>query len=229
MDKRTCAVSDCEIKARCKGFCALHYRRWKTHGDPLFVTPRVKTESCSIDGCGRPHIARGWCDIHYRRWKRGESFDQMRRPTEIAREAFGLNTVRRGDCVLWTGFTDRGGYGILRVPGGTEFAHRFSWERENGPIPDGMRVDHICHNPTCVNPEHLRLATHTENAWNRAGAQAGSTTGARNVHRNGSNFAVRITCNKERLYFGTYPTIEEAAEVAERERARLFGDFSGRG
>lgn len=43
--------------------------------------------------------------------------------------------------------------------------HRAAWIRAHGePIPDGMTVDHLCHNRRCVNPEHLRLLSNYENA-----------------------------------------------------------------
>jgi hypothetical protein len=42
--------------------------------------------------------------------------------------------------------------------------HRVSWIARNGPIPDGMTVDHICKNKKCINPDHLRLLTRSENA-----------------------------------------------------------------
>jgi hypothetical protein len=53
--------------------------------------------------------------------------------------------------------------------------HRLSWMYYKGEIPEGMVVDHLCHNPAeceggnncphrrCVNPEHLTLVTQLEN------------------------------------------------------------------
>ena len=43
-------------------------------------------------------------------------------------------------------------------------AHRIAWFDANGPVPDGLTVDHMCHNRRCVNIDHLRLLTLSENA-----------------------------------------------------------------
>ena len=48
-------------------------------------------------------------------------------------------------------------------------AHRAAWVHENGPIPDGLTVDHRCFNRRCVRPAHLRLLTRAENARRNAG------------------------------------------------------------
>jgi hypothetical protein len=42
-------------------------------------------------------------------------------------------------------------------------AHRAAWEYANGPIPDGMTVDHLCFERRCVNPVHMRLITRAAN------------------------------------------------------------------
>lgn len=71
-------------------------------------------------------------------------------------------------CWLWTGLVVAR-YGQISLghpstPGAKRWkAHRFSWELHNGPIPEGLRVLHICDNCLCVRPDHLRLGTQREN------------------------------------------------------------------
>lgn len=45
----------------------------------------------------------------------------------------------------------------------TRLAHRVAWEAAHGPIPVEMTLDHICRNKPCINPQHLRLLTNSEN------------------------------------------------------------------
>lgn len=56
------------------------------------------------------------------------------------------------------GYVDDDGTRTMRL------VHRAVWEAINGPIPEGMTVDHRCHVITCANPRHLRLLTNVANA-----------------------------------------------------------------
>lgn len=71
------------------------------------------------------------------------------------------------DCWPWTGDTDSNGYGRLSVEGLRVRAHRYAWERANGPIPEGMFVLHRCDNPPCCNERHLFLGTIKDNNRDR--------------------------------------------------------------
>lgn len=71
-----------------------------------------------------------------------------------------------GDCWLWTGPVNRGGYGYLSGQGEggkSVLAHRLSYEVHVGPIPEGLRVLHTCDVPRCCRPEHLWVGSDADN------------------------------------------------------------------
>lgn len=75
-------------------------------------------------------------------------------------------------CWVWIGSRDIAGYGRA----GFEFAgrkawlaHRLMWTAFNGPIPEGLDLDHLCRNKACVNPDHLEPVTRSENIRRGAG------------------------------------------------------------
>jgi len=143
-----------------------------------------------------------------------------------AEDRFWAKVEKTPTCWNWTAAIGSSGHPNFFFEGKVGCAHRWAYANFVAPIPAGMQIDHICHNRACVNPEHLRPATNKQNAEYRQGAQRNNKeSGVRGVHRPNSvsdKWAVRIKHNGKMLYFGCYETIEEAAEVAKRERARLF-------
>lgn len=183
---------------------------------------------CLVDGCAKDAHGQGYCGTHYQRFRKHGV------PVLTDLDRFFKRVDKTESCWVWAG-TKRGSYGIFSPsgPGPASArrmaAHRFSYEAHTGPIPDGMVIDHICHNKLCVNPGHLREATRTENMWNLPGSKRGEATGFRNVNANGRGFSVTVTKSGKERYFGTYRNVETAARVAEIARVDLFGEFAGKG
>ena len=80
-----------------------------------------------------------------------------------------LIPVTESGCWLWTAASHERGYGLFhtgRTKHGAkmEYAHRVSYELYKGVKPkDEESVCHTCDIPSCVNPDHLFLGTHTDN------------------------------------------------------------------
>lgn len=67
-------------------------------------------------------------------------------------------------CEIATGRTDKDGYAFH----GQTRAHIHAWTQVNGPVPDGMVLDHLCACRRCHAVHHLEPVTQSENLKRRS-------------------------------------------------------------
>jgi hypothetical protein len=99
--------------------------------------------------CGKPPKAKDLCSKHYSRLLRHGDPDAVTLVHGDGWERYEAKVDRSGGpaaCHPWLGSIDDGGYGSLRFGGQTRRAHQVAWIREHGPIPEGVEIDHQCHN-----------------------------------------------------------------------------------
>lgn len=141
---KPCPVADCNLQCVRGGtMCGKHRSRLRTHG----TTDAIRSS-------GRPPVP---------------AIDRF-----LAKVTFGDHTFQGTRCLIWTGARSESGYGrfTAEIHGRRNMvamAHRWIYERWVGAIPDGMEVDHLCHDPAvctlgdecphrrCMNSTHLTV------------------------------------------------------------------------
>lgn len=118
-------------------------------------------------------------------------------------------------CYEWPGpYFEGTGYGRISMGKeiGNYLVHRLHWQNENGPIPEGMTLDHLCRNRICYRRSHLEVVTRRENVLRGFGPPA---INARKEHCKwkhalaGDNLAV-------------LPSGERRCKTCDREKARRY-------
>lgn len=127
-------------------------------------TPEIPYGYCHC-GCGRKtNIARkDWPEFGH---VKGEPMRYLRGHTHRSEpypEAPYSEDPETG-CWNWNFQRDKDGYGMMWHDGKRHRAHRFYYEARYGKLPDGMVPDHLCRNTSCVNPDHMRALTISENS-----------------------------------------------------------------
>lgn len=183
---------------------ATRLRRGAPTGKPAMEPKQRTCEECRIAVIGKYRRRR--CENCYRRFLRREKGAlsrassprraPQRKQLDLFSKVFARTTPGPDGCVIYTGPEKTRGYG--RVSLGKRrhaSAHRLAYELQVGPIPDGMTIDHLCHNRSttcpggrtcihrrCVNPQHLEAVTSEENT-RRAAARPNHMMGGRGQKR----------------------------------------------
>lgn len=100
------------------------------------------------------------------------------------------------------------------------------WAIVHGVWPKEL-IDHIDGDQTNNRLANLREATAAQNQWNKL-HKGKLPTGVvfKSDAKRAKPWAVRFRWHGTKFHFGSYATKEEAIEVANRERAKLHGEFS---
>ena len=119
---------------------------------------------------------------------------------------------------VWQAPNNRARYVQLQYKGKRLYAHRVAWEMVNGPIPEGMVVDHIDGDGLNNSLLNLRVVTPDENMKNLP-LYIRSTTKAMGVswNKRRGQYHARIHSRGKSIHLGFHDTILDA--VAARKRA----------
>ena len=136
-------------------------------------------------------------------------------------------------CWLWTAHADKQGYGHYGVwrkgtmPMQITRAHQYVWVVLNGPVPDGFEIDHRCGCKSCVNPDHLRLATRSQNRMN-IGKPKNNKSGQKGVIwvEKESRWLAYIGVDRKQIKLGRFKSFDEAVRARNEATSNLHGNFS---
>jgi hypothetical protein len=141
-------------------------------------------------------------------------------------------------CWLWAGYINKKGYGQLGFEGKICRAHRVSYEFFVGPLIQGLVIDHLCNNPSCVNPFHLNQTTNKENVARGTSPTAqnkrkkvclkGHPLIEENVYKEGDGRKC-ITCRKnQKKQWEKSKTKEELYEYRKKYREKYKKEIAAR-
>jgi hypothetical protein len=122
-----------------------------------------------------------------------------------------------GDCWVWTACRNDDGYGIIGVDHKTAGVHLAIWRDENGPLPEGMQLDHLCRVRACWRPEHIELVTHAVNMERGEGIDR--LMAAKTHCDNGHEFTEANTFLHHGRYRGCKTCRREASRALRRRRS----------
>lgn len=182
--------------------------------------------TCTYPGCTGKKHARGYCNGHYQRLRQGKLLGALQQYVPASAdpiEVFRKYAVESDGCWEWSGGLSSEGYARFSAGGHDHYGHRMSYEMRHGAIPNGLFVDHKCHNRACTNLDHLQAVTNKQNIENRSGAQRNSASRVRGVffHENGKPYA-RVKHNQITHNLGTFETVKDAESAVIAKRNELF-------
>lgn len=129
-------------------------------------------------------------------------------------------------CWLWLGGVGPLGYGTFGMRKRMFLAHRVSYELHRGFIPEGMVLDHLCKQRSCVNPDHLRVVTRGVNSTENSTSICAQLKAREVCHNCGSEFRYRKTARG--VHRHCYVCMLRRNRIYDRKRGWRRGKDAGR-
>ena len=138
-------------------------------------------------------------------------------PSGLRWAVSNTNRIKVGDVA---GSRNHEGYWTITRHGNKTYrAHSIVWELHNGPIPEGMTVDHIDRNPSNNKIENLRLASASAQCHNRRNWGSCMKWVKKTRY---STYQGKFTLNGKLIEAGSHKTEEEAHLAAVARRLELY-------
>lgn len=129
-------------------------------------------------------------------------------------------------CWFWQARLNAQGYTVFKVNGKIVHVHRWAYETFKGPIPEGLVVDHLCTNRSCVNPDHLEAITVKENNIRAKGTscfqEGHPRTEENTIIISGVQICRRCHVKRERKYKYRSNQIRQGLSKRDRENKALL-------
>lgn len=202
LQKRLCSVDTCSKFAKSKGFCSLHYGRWRRLGDAYASVAKKRTTSASYieDGIGYIELAgsRGFAMVD------AEDFER------INKRLWQLSSKGYATCIISVGKNRQ-----------IVFMHH----DVVGKPAQGLCTDHINQDRSDNRKDNLRNVTHSENLFN-TGMRSTNTSGFKGVSFDKINqrWVAYISYEKKSRNLGSFK-IKDQAIFCSRIGRLLWSSF----
>jgi len=122
------------------------------------------------------------------------------------------------------------GYSRVLLNGKSLMSHRVIWILTNGPIPNGMQIDHINGNRSDNRVGNLRIASHGENQLNTK-IRKSNSSGIKGVSWRplSKKWQARVSVNGKQESLGYFTTLAAAEVAAKAARDSSHGQFANHG
>lgn len=184
-----CTIEGCKTPIIAKGYCQMHYRRFRLYGDPNFVQKKQR----SVNTTSRIILKIDYAEV------------------ELTKEKFAL--VDLEDIQFIEGFnwyfSNTTGYAYSNIIGTSMQQYLI------GKAPDGHHIDHDDRNKLNNRRKNLIFKTYSGNAIN---SDRSDTATGYSFHKTSGKFQVFTNINTFNIYLGLYITESEAIEIAEKAK-----------